>query len=188
MKFNDLDFFNSNLNNKILTNLTKTIKENKFIFSKEVIKLEKKLKKLSNSRYAITTGSGTDSLILSLMAIKRKKNKNEIIIPAFSWLSVAEAVLLLGYKPIYADVETMTFNISVKDVQKKINKKTLAIISTSLFGRSCDLIKLREIVTTRIIGSLLIRRDKRLDVGGCSTYPKNISKRVSQWTHIVQTH
>lgn len=145
MKFNDLDIINSNLNNRILTNLTKTIKENKFIFSKEVNKLEKKLKKLSNSRYAITTGSGTDSLILSLMAIKQKKNKNEIIIPAFSWLSVAEAVLLLGYKPIYADVETMTFNISVKDVQKKINKKTLAIISTSLFGRSCDLIKLREI-------------------------------------------
>ena len=50
---------------------------------------------------------------------KQKKNKNEIIIPSFSWLSVAEAVLLLGYKPIYVDVETMTFNISVKDVQKK---------------------------------------------------------------------
>ena len=145
MKFNDLDIINSNLNNRILTNLTKTIKENKFIFSKEVNKLEKKLKKLSNSRYAITTGSGTDSIILSLMAIKQEKKKNEIIIPAFSWLSVAEAVLLLGYKPRYADVDSITFNISVKDVQKKINKKTLAIISTSLFGRTCDLIELKKI-------------------------------------------
>ena len=44
MKFNDLDIINSNLNNRILNNLTKTIKENKFIFSKEVNKLEKKLK------------------------------------------------------------------------------------------------------------------------------------------------
>ena len=42
------------------------------------------------------------------MALKKLKNKNEIIIPAFSWLSVAEAVLLLGFKPIYVDVELQT--------------------------------------------------------------------------------
>ncbi len=145
MNFNDLDLINSKLNKKILINIKKVIDRNNFIFSSEVYNLEKKLKNLSNSKYAITTGSGTDALILSLMAIKDHKDKNQIIIPAFSWLSVAEAVIFLGFKPIYADVESDTFNISVKDVLQKINKQTLAIISTSLFGRTCDLIKLKKI-------------------------------------------
>ncbi len=145
MKFNDLDIINSKLNYQILLNLKYVINKNKFIFSEEVDFLEKKLKKLSHSKYAITTGSGTDSLILSLMALKKLKNKNEIIIPAFSWLSVAEAVLLLGFKPVYVDVDLQTFNLNVEEASKKINKKTLAIISTSLFGRSCDLIKLKKI-------------------------------------------
>ncbi|MDC3043623.1 aminotransferase class I/II-fold pyridoxal phosphate-dependent enzyme [Candidatus Pelagibacter sp.] len=145
MKFNDLDLINSDLNHVIIKNLKKVIKNNNFIFSQEVTTLENKLKILSNSKYAITTGSGTDSLILSLLSLDIKRNKKEIIIPAFSWLSVAEVVLLLGFKPIYADVEIETFNIDIKDVEKKISKNTLAVISTSLFGRSCNLLKLKKI-------------------------------------------
>ena len=120
MNFNDLDLINSKLNKKILINIKKVIDRNNFIFSSEVYNLEKKLKNLSNSKYAITTGSGTDALILSLMAIKDHKDKNQIIIPAFSWLSVAEAVIFLGFKPIYADVESDTFNI----IDNSINRIT----------------------------------------------------------------
>ena len=145
MRINDLDLYNAKFKKKISLKINKIIKNNNFIFGDEVKNIESKLSKFSGTKYAITTGSGTDSLLLSLLSLNKDKKKNQIIIPSFSWLSVAEAVLLLGLEPIYVDVELESYNIDVKDVINKISPKTKAVISTSLFGRTCDLSRLKKI-------------------------------------------
>ena len=141
---NDLDIYNRSLNKEILVELKKNIKENNFIFGKSVQKFESKLSNYTKSKYSITVGSGTDALLLSLMSLNLNKD-DEVIIPSFSWLSVLEVVLLLGLKFKFVDTCLKSFNLDIKSLKKTINKNTRVIISTSLFGRSIDLIELKKI-------------------------------------------
>jgi len=147
---NDLDIYNKTLSNNIFKRLKLVINENNFIFGESVKTLENKLVKLTKSRYVITVASGTDALFLSLLSLNLKKN-DEIIIPSFSWLSVLEVVLILGLKPIFVDTNINDFNSDINSIEKQISKKTKVIISTSLFGRSTDLIKLKKICTNKRI-------------------------------------
>ena len=107
------------------------------------------MSKYTGSKYVCTVGSGTDALLLSLLALDLKKG-DEIIIPSFSWLSVVEVVLLLSLKPIFLDAKLDDFNLNVNHLKKKINKKTKAVISTSLFGRTCDFKKIKQLLPSRI--------------------------------------
>lgn len=141
---NDLDIYNKSLNKKIFIKLKNNIKENNFIFGDSVKKFENKLSNYTGSKYTITVGSGTDALLLSLMSLNLNKN-DEVIIPSFSWLSVLEVVLLLGLKFKFVDTCLNSFNLDIKSLKKSINKNTKVIISTSLFGRSVDLIELKKI-------------------------------------------
>ena len=90
--FNDLDLYNKKNKKKIFQSINKSIDENNFIFGNNVSRLEKNLSKFTNSRFTVTVGSGTDALLISLMALNLKKD-DEVIIPSFSWLSVVEVVL-----------------------------------------------------------------------------------------------
>ena len=145
MRFNDLDIYNKSLNNIILKSIQKELNKNNFIFSSTVKKLETNLLKKVGSNYSVTTGSGSDSLTLSLLSLNISK-EDEVIIPSFSWLSVLESVLIVGAKPIFIDTDLNTFNLDILDLKKKITKKTNAVISTSLFGRTCDLYSIKNIL------------------------------------------
>ncbi len=146
---NDLDLYNKKYKKNIIKSIIKTIDENNFIFGKDVIKLENKLSKFTGSKYVCTVGSGTDALLLSLLALNLKKG-DEIIIPSFSWLSVVEIVLLLNLKPIFVDSKLEDFNLDINHLKKKLTKRTKAVISTSLFGRTCNLKKLRKILPKNV--------------------------------------
>jgi UDP-2-acetamido-2-deoxy-ribo-hexuluronate aminotransferase len=147
---NDLDLYNKRLNVKILNSIAGAIKDNNFIFGKQVNKLEKKLSIKTKSKYVITVGSGTDALLIALLSLNLKKN-DEVIIPSFSWLSVLEVVLLLGLKPVFADTDLSDFNSDISHIEKIISKNTKVVISTSLFGRSIDLIRLKLICSRKKI-------------------------------------
>ncbi|MDA9650326.1 aminotransferase class I/II-fold pyridoxal phosphate-dependent enzyme [Candidatus Pelagibacter sp.] len=147
--FNDLDLYNNSSKKKIIQSIKKAIDENNFIFGKNISKLENKLSKFTKSKYVITVGSGTDALLISLMSLNLKEG-DEIILPSFSWLSVIEVVLLLKLKPIFVDTDIYEFNLDVNKVKKLINKNTKAVISTSLFGRTCNLNILKKILPKRI--------------------------------------
>ena len=150
MRFNDLDIYNKSLNNIILKSIQKELNKNNFIFSSTVKKLENNLLKKVGSNYSVTTGSGSDSLTLSLLSLNISK-EDEVIIPSFSWLSVLESVLIVGAKPIFIDTDLNTFNLDILDLKKKITKKTKAVISTSLFGRTCDLYSIKNILKKKKI-------------------------------------
>lgn len=147
---NDLDLYNKKYKKNILKSIVKTIDENNFIFGKDVRKLEKRLSKFTGSKHVSTVGSGTDALLLSLLALNLEKG-DEIIIPSFSWLSVVEVVLLLNLKPIFVESKLEDFNIDINHLKNQLSKRTKAVISTSLFGRTCNLKKLKKILPKKII-------------------------------------
>ena len=67
------------------------------------------------------------------------KPGDEIICPSWTYISTAEAASILGIKPVFCDVDRATFNMTAKNVEKLINKKTKAIVPVHLYGQSCDM-------------------------------------------------
>ena len=108
--------------------LKSLFKKQTFILGKEVENLEKNLSNFLNVKYSLGVSSGTDALIVALMACGIKKN-DEVIIPNITWISTASSVVLLGAKPVIVDVNTSDGLIDTNSLNKKINNKTKAIIS-----------------------------------------------------------
>ena len=115
-----------------------------YIMGDKVEQLEQSLEKFSGTSFAITCSSGTDALLLSLMAIDIKQN-DEIITTPFTWVSTAETIALLGAKPVFVDIEPETFNINTNLIEKAITKKTKAIMPVNLFGQPADFEKIQII-------------------------------------------
>ena len=124
--------------------LNSLFKKQTFILGKEVENLEKNLSNFLNVKYSLGVSSGTDALIVALMACGIKKN-DEVIIPDMTWISTASSVVLLGAKPVIVDVNTSDGLIDTNSLNKKINNKTKAIISVGLYGFLPDLEKLKKI-------------------------------------------
>ena len=124
--------------------IKKVLTSTKFILGNEVNELEDKLKEFVGSKYAITTSSGTDALILSLLTIGLKKD-DEVIVPVFTFIATAEAVSLLGGKPVFVDIDEETYNIDISKIEEKITEKTKAIIPVSLYGQPADMDEINEI-------------------------------------------
>lgn len=132
--------FKSSLINSFKKNLSKS----QFILGSDVKNLENQLCLFTKSKFCISTSSGTDALLLALMALDIKPG-DEIITTPFTWISNVEVIKLLKAKVVFADINEKTFNIDLQSVTKKITKKTKAIIAVSLFGQCADLIELKRL-------------------------------------------
>ena len=137
INFFDLAAQQTVIKKQIDKNIAKVLHHGKYILGPEVALLENKLCKYTGSKYCITCGNGTDALQISLMAIGVGPG-DEVIVPGFSYIATAEAIALLGAKPVYVDVEKATCNIDVKLIEEKITTKTKAIIPVSLYGQPAD--------------------------------------------------
>jgi UDP-2-acetamido-2-deoxy-ribo-hexuluronate aminotransferase len=126
------------------------IEHTSFIQGKAVEKLEKNLAAFIGSSNCISCSSGTDALLLALMAIDLKPG-DEVITTPFSFFATAEVIMLLGGKPVFADIEEDTYNISVKLIENKITPKTKAIIPVSLYGQCPDMDEINQIAKARRI-------------------------------------
>ena len=109
-----------------------------FILGPEVEKMEKNLCEYLKCEYSIGVSSGTDALLIALMAIDIKPG-DEVIVPDYSFFATAGVVSRLNAKPVFADVDPLTFNINPADIEKKITSKTKAVIPVHLYGQSCDM-------------------------------------------------
>ncbi len=114
------------------------------ILGPEVEKLEKSLCGYLESKYATGVSSGTDALLIALMAIDIKPD-DEVIIPTYSFFATAGVVSRMNAKPVFIDSDPVTFNINPADIKKLITKKTKAIIPVHLYGQSCDMKPIMEI-------------------------------------------
>ena len=115
-----------------------------FIMGKEVQVLEQELSRFSKANYAISCSSGTDALLLSMMAMGVKPG-DEIITTPFTFISTAETIALVGAKPVFVDIDASTYNLDHSKIEEKITNKTRAIIPVSLFGQISDMDEINDI-------------------------------------------
>jgi perosamine synthetase len=107
-----------------------------------LVKLEDKFKKYFKVKYALPTSSCTGAMHLILEALGIKKS-DEVIVPDTTWVATASAVKYVGAKPIFADIDPKTWTMCPNSLEKKISKKTKAVIVVHLYGHPC---KMDEIV------------------------------------------
>ena len=117
-----------------------------FILGPEVETMEKNLCDYLKCEYSIGVSSGTDALLAALMAIDIKPG-DEVIVPAYSFFATAGVVVRLNAKPVFTDVDPVTFNIDPLDLENKITSRTKAIIPVHLFGQSSDMKPIMQIAS-----------------------------------------
>mgnify|MGYP001266894841 CR=1 FL=1 len=109
-------------------------------------KFEKEFSKFIGNKYSIAVCNGTAALEAAIKSLRLPK-KSEILVPARSFFASASCIVNTGYKPVFLDVDLLTQNISLKEIRKKITRKTKAIICVHLAGLPCDMQNIKKITT-----------------------------------------
>ncbi|MDX1933102.1 MAG: DegT/DnrJ/EryC1/StrS family aminotransferase [Capsulimonadales bacterium] len=109
-----------------------------------VEKLEQGVAEFCGATHGIAVNSGTDALLLSLMALGVGPG-DEVITPPFTFVATVETVALLGATPVFADIDPVTFNLDPERVAEKITPRTKAILPVHLFGQMADMTELARI-------------------------------------------
>ena len=133
----------------IKNEIHKVIKKKDFILGNSIKNFESNFAKLSQIKYSVGCASGTDALILALKSLNLKK-KDEIIVPAMTYISTGLSVLLNNNKLVYADIEKDTGLISLDSILKNITRNTKVIIPVNLYGQKVNLKKLRKCIGKKI--------------------------------------
>jgi UDP-2-acetamido-2-deoxy-ribo-hexuluronate aminotransferase len=132
---------------KIKTEIDETalrvIASGQYILGKEVSEFENEIAGYLNVNHAIGCASGTDALMVAMMALGIQPG-DEVITTPFTFAATVETIVLLGAKPVYVDIDRRTFNIDPSKVEAVITKRTKAIIPVHLYGQSVDMDPLVE--------------------------------------------
>ena len=124
--------------------ILKVARDCNFIMGSQIDELERNLEKFTGSKYAISCSSGTDALLLAMMALDIQPD-DEIITTPFTFFATAETIAFLKAKPVFVDIDEKTYNIDPKKIEEKISSKTKAIIPVSLYGQPCDMDEINQI-------------------------------------------
>ncbi len=120
------------------------IESQRFILGPGVQEMEEMFCEFLNVKHAFGVSSGTDALLLALMAAGIKAG-DEVIVPTYSFFATAGVVSRLNAVPVFADIDPVTFNIAPNEIEAKITEKTKAIIPVHLYGQSADMDPIMEI-------------------------------------------
>jgi dTDP-4-amino-4,6-dideoxygalactose transaminase len=118
--------------------VNKVIQSGSFILGENVKLLEEEIAKFSNTKYAVGVASGTDALLLSLMACNIGAG-DEVITTPFTFIATVEVISLLGAKPVFVDIDPKTYNIDTHKIKDAITNKTKAIIPVHLYGQPANM-------------------------------------------------
>ena len=127
----------------IFSKLEKVVQKGDYTLGNKVNEFESKISKLLNAKYVVALGSGTDALMLSLKALGVKEG-DEVITTPYTFYATIGAIVTAGAKPIFVDV-TDDYNIDPNLIEKKITKKTKAILPVHWSGRICDMNKIMKV-------------------------------------------
>jgi UDP-2-acetamido-2-deoxy-ribo-hexuluronate aminotransferase len=129
---------------QIQERINRVLDHGQYIMGPEVQELEDKLATYTGSKHCITVASGTEALLISLMALGIKPG-DEVITTPFTFVATAEVIVLLGAKPVFVDIEPDTCNIDASKIEEKITTKTKAIMPVSLYGQPADMDEINAI-------------------------------------------
>jgi len=129
---------------QIQARIDAVLEHGQYIMGPEVKELEDKLAAFTGAKHCITCASGTEALLISLMALGIKPG-DEVITTPFTFVATAEVIVLLGAKPVFVDIEPDTCNIDASKIEEKITNRTKAIMPVSLYGQSADMDEINAI-------------------------------------------
>jgi UDP-2-acetamido-2-deoxy-ribo-hexuluronate aminotransferase len=119
-----------------------------FIMGPEVAELEHKLAARTGSTHCLTCASGTDALLIALMALGVGPG-DEVVTAPFTFVATAETIALLGARPVFVDIDPCTYNLDAKLLPEAITSRTKAIMPVSLFGQCADFDAINEMASAR---------------------------------------
>ncbi|REE93150.1 dTDP-4-amino-4,6-dideoxygalactose transaminase [Paenibacillus taihuensis] len=126
------------LTERIRESIADVLDKGVYVGGTEVRNFENEIARLVQTRYAVSTANGTDSLILALMACGVGTG-DEVITSPFTFFATAEAIVRVGATPVFADIDERTYNLSPSKVEAKVTNRTKAIIPVHIFGQPADM-------------------------------------------------
>lgn len=157
----DLKLQYQSLKKELDEEVIKVAESQHFILGPEVSTMEKEFCNYLGCKHALGVSSGTDALLLALMAIDIKPG-DEVILPTYSFFATAGVVSRLFATPVFAENDPVTFNIDPKDFERKITSKTKAVIPVHLYGQSAEM---DEIVKIAKAHNLIVIEDAAQAIG-----------------------
>ena len=134
----------SEIKDEIAKTVNKVLAEGKYILGPEVAELEERMAAYCGVSYGVGVASGTDALVLSVVAAGIGEG-DEVITTPFTFIATIEAIIRAGAKPVFADIDAKTYNIDPSAFDSKITSKTKAVIPVHLYGLPCDMKAIMEI-------------------------------------------
>ena len=144
MQFIDLKTRHQLIGDKINARIQQVMEHGQFILGPEVREVEEKLAQYTGSKHCVTVSSGTDSLLIALMALGVGAGDEVITVP-YTWISTAEVIALLGAKPVFVDIRPDTWNMDETLLEAAITDKSKAIMPVSIYGQCPDMDAINEI-------------------------------------------
>ncbi|MEP7294606.1 MAG: DegT/DnrJ/EryC1/StrS family aminotransferase [Burkholderiales bacterium] len=144
LDFIDLKSQYAALRDSINARIQRVLDHGQYIMGPEVKELEDKLATYTGAKHCITVASGTEALLITLMALDLKPG-DEVITTPFTFAATAEMIVLAGAKPVFVDIEPDTCNIDASKIEAAITPRTKAIMPVSLYGQVADMDEINAI-------------------------------------------
>ena len=138
LDFIDLKSQYAALKGSIAERMQRVLDHGQYIMGPEVAELEGKLAQYTGAKHCVTVASGTEALLIALMALDLKPG-DEVVTTPFTFAATAEMIVLLGGVPVFADIEPDTCNIDASKIEAAITTRTRAIMPVSLYGQVADM-------------------------------------------------
>lgn len=137
IQFIDLKMQYQAIKDSVDARISAVLNHGQYIMGPEVGELEKKLADYVGTKHCIGGSSGTDTLMIAMMALGIKPG-DEVITTPFTFIATGEMIALLGAKPVFVDIEPKTYNIDPEKIEAAITPRTKAIMPVSLYGQCAD--------------------------------------------------
>ncbi len=144
INFTDLQKQYSLIQPQIEKNMDEVLNSTSFIMGNKVNELEEKLADFVGVKHCIGVSSGTDALLIAMMALGIKAG-DEVITSPFTFIATGEMIVLLGAKPVFVDIDPKTYNIDPDKIEQAITSETKAIMPVSLYGQCADFDRINAI-------------------------------------------
>lgn len=184
----DLKAQHATIRDQVVARMMRVVDDQAFILGEPVEQLEQAVAALSNTRHAVGCANGTDALLLSLRALDVRPG-DEVVTTPFTFFATAGAIHNVGARPVFADIEPDTFNLSPQAALAAVTPKTKALIPVDLFGQLAPVDAIaaavpavpmiedaaQSIGATRRVGSRTVRAGEAATIGTFSFFPsKNL--------------
>jgi len=144
MHFIDLAAQQARIRDRIEARIRAVLDHGQYILGPEIAELEARLAAFVGVKHAITCASGTDALLMALMALRVGPGDEVVTVP-YTWISTAEVIALLGARPVFVDIRPDTFNMDPALIEPALTPRTRAILPVSLYGQCADMTRINAI-------------------------------------------